>query len=122
VIFLDNLQMKHPERMWFTKIAVTGNGKNISLSGFALDHTVVADYIKRIKEIGKIDNSEVAELKNYIPAQLLSSGIGMGSVDSSTAKSDSQTLSQVVLRVLQSTEIEGVTLQKFEISIQLQNG
>jgi len=61
VMFLDNLQMKHPERMWFTKVAVTGSGKNITLSGFALDHTVIADYIKRIKEIGKIDTSEIAE-------------------------------------------------------------
>jgi Tfp pilus assembly protein PilN len=122
VIFLDNLQIKHPERMWFTKIAFNGAKKDIILSGYALDHTVIADYIKRIKEIGKIDTSEIAELKNYIPTQLLTSGILAGTTSTTNSKAETQTLSQVALRVLQSTEVDGVTLQKFEISIQLQNG
>ena len=53
VVLLDSLQSKHPERMWFTKISYTTKTQTLQLNGFALDHTVIADYMKRLKEIGK---------------------------------------------------------------------
>ena len=51
IILLDNLQMKHPERMWFNRIAFTNATNTLELSGYALDHSVIADYLKRLKEI-----------------------------------------------------------------------
>lgn len=122
VLLLDSLQSKHPERMWFTKISFSTKTQTLQLSGYALDHTVIADYMKRLKEIGKIDSGDYAELKEFIPPQLLNSDLKGQSAPVSIMK-QTQTLDQVTLKELVSSEeLQGVTLQKFEITIRVKNG
>jgi Tfp pilus assembly protein PilN len=121
VVLLDSLQSKHPERMWFTKISYTTKTQTLQLNGFALDHTVIADYMKRLKEIGKIDAGEYSELKDFIPPQLLNSDPGSKEAPVSVLY-NTQTFEKVTLKELLSEELQGVTLQRFEISIRVTNG
>jgi Tfp pilus assembly protein PilN len=122
VVLLDSLQSKHPERMWFTKISYTTKTQTLQLNGFALDHTVIADYMKRLKEIGKIDGGEYAELKEFIPPQLLNSDSAAKEPPVSVLY-NTQTFDKVTLKeLISSEELQGVTLQKFEISIRVTNG
>lgn len=122
VVLLDSLQSKHPERMWFSKIAYSTKTKSLTLAGYALDHTVIADYMKRLKEIGKIDAGDLAELKDYIPPQLLNTEIKQ-STAAVLPRADVQSLDQVTLKqLISSEELQGVTLQKFEISIRVTDG
>lgn len=122
IILLDNLQMKHPERMWFNRIAFTNATNTLELSGYALDHSVIADYLKRLKEIGKIDASNASELKEFVPPQLLNSSLAAKDAIANEIKNEMRALEQVTLKSLQSEDVQGVTLQKFEITIKLQNG
>lgn len=122
IILLDSLQSKHPERMWFTKISYSLKNKSLVLNGYALDHTVIADYMKRLKEIGKIDTTDASEMKDFIPPQLLNSDLKQSSV-TVPVRSEVQKLDQVTLKQLVSSEeLQGVTLQKFEISIRITDG
>ncbi len=122
IVLLDNLQMKHPERMWFNRIAFTNATNTLELSGYALDHSVIADYLKRLKEIGKIDASDVSELREFVPPQLLNSSLTAKDTIANETKNEIKSLEQVTLKSLQSEDVQGVTLQKFEITIKLQNG
>jgi Tfp pilus assembly protein PilN len=122
VILLDSLQSKHPERMWFTKISYTSKTQTLQLNGFALDHTVIADYMKRLKEIGKIDAGEYSELKDFIPPQLLNADSESKEAPASVLF-NTQTFDKVTLKeLISSEELQGVTLQRFEISIRVTNG
>lgn len=122
IILLDSLQSKHPERMWFTRISYSLKSKSLVLNGYALDHTVIADYMKRLKEIGKIDTTDISEMKNFIPPQLINSDLKQSSV-TVPVRSEVQRLDQVTLKQLVSSEdLQGVTLQKFEISIRITDG
>lgn len=107
--------------MWFTKISYTTKTQTLQLNGFALDHTVIADYMKRLKEIGKIDAGEYSELKDFIPPQLLNSDPGSKEAPVSVLY-NTQTFEKVTLKELLSEELQGVTLQRFEISIRVTNG
>ena len=124
IVLLDNLQIKHPERMWFSKIELTRGRENaqaLVMTGYALDHTVIADYMKRLKEIGKMDSSDASELKEFIPPQLINSELKQETT-TLESKPDVRKIDQVMLKSLVSEEKQGVTLQKFEITIYLQNG
>lgn len=122
IVLLDSLQSKHPERMWFTKISYSLKNKSLVLNGYALDHTVIADYMKRLKEIGKIDATDASEMKDFIPPQLLNSDLKQSSV-TVPVRTEVQKLDQVTLKQLVSSEeVQGVTLQKFEISIRITDG
>ncbi|NBW80202.1 hypothetical protein EBR21_00460 [bacterium] len=122
VVLLDSLQSKHPERMWFNKISYSTKTKSLILAGYALDHTVIADYMKRLKEIGKIDAGDLAELKDYIPPQLLNTDVKQ-TIVATQSRADVQSLDQVTLKqLISSEELQGVTLQKFEISIRITSG
>lgn len=122
IVLLDSLQSKHPERMWFTKISYSMKNKSLVLNGYALDHTVIADYMKRLKEIGKIDVADASEMKDFIPPQLLNSDLKQSSV-TVPVRTEVQKLDQVTLKQLVSSEeVQGVTLQKFEISIRITDG
>lgn len=122
VALMDSLQSKHPERMWFTKIAYSTKNRNLQLTGFALDHTVIADYMKRLREIGKIDASENSELRDFIPPQLLNSDFKQTN-QADKVKNETQSLDQVTLKqLISSEELQGVTLQKFEINIRISSG
>lgn len=122
VALMDSLQSKHPERMWFTKISYSTKNKNLQLTGFALDHTVIADYMKRLREIGKIDASENSELRDFIPQQLLNSDFKQAN-STEKQKNETQSLDQVTLKqLISSEELQGVTLQKFEINIRISSG
>jgi hypothetical protein len=108
--------------MWFTKISYSLKNKSLVLNGYALDHTVIADYMKRLKEIGKIDTTDASEMKDFIPPQLLNSDLKQSSV-TVPVRSEVQKLDQVTLKQLVSSEeLQGVTLQKFEISIRITDG
>ncbi|MEY3900912.1 MAG: hypothetical protein RL189_218 [Pseudomonadota bacterium] len=122
ILLLDSLQSKHPERMWFTKISYSMKNKSLVLNGYALDHTVIADYMKRLKEIGRIDATDASEMKDFIPPQLLNSDLKQSSV-TVPVRSETQKLDQVTLKQLVSSEeLQGDTLQKFEISIRITDG
>lgn len=123
VVLLDSLQSKHPERMWFTKISYSTKNKNLQLVGYALDHTVIADYMKRLREIGKIDSSELNELKEFVPQQLLRFDF-QKDAQIKPKRTEFQTLGLISLKQLVSSEelVKGVTLQKFEINIQISSG
>jgi Tfp pilus assembly protein PilN len=122
VMLLDHLQIRHPERMWFTKLSYSSKTQSVQLHGYALDHTVIADYIKRLKEIGKIDSSDSQELREFVPQQLLASEPKMLST-TRQIKSEPQSLEQISLKqLISSEEFQGVTLQKFEINIKIKSG
>lgn len=120
IILMDSLQSKHPERMWFSEIKYSASTNTLKLTGFALDHTVIADYMKRLKEIGNIDPADREDLKNFIPPQLVQMKTG---ATPKLEKQPIQTLEDITLTDLVSTDdVGGVTLQKFEINIKLRNG
>lgn len=122
VIILDHLQIKHPERMWFDKVTFTSASNQLELRGFALDHAVIADYIKRLKETGEVDVSDASELKDFIPKQLQKFS-SLEELPEGQSKSDKVKSFEIVdLKSLKSEVIDGVTLQKFEITIQIKNG
>lgn len=122
VIILDHLQIKHPERMWFDKVTFTSASNQLELRGFALDHAVIADYIKRLKETGEVDVSDASELKDFIPKQLQKFS-SLEGLPEGQSKSDKVKSFEIVdLKSLKSEVVDGVTLQKFEITIQIKNG
>lgn len=122
VIILDHLQIKHPERMWFDKIKFSNANGRLELSGFALDHAVIADYMKRLKETGQVDVSDITELRDFIPKQLQKFSSLEGENQSRPEKEEIKSFEMVNLRSLKSELKEGVTLQRFEIIIQIKNG
>lgn len=122
VVLLDSLQIKHPERMWFNKLSYKNSASTLTIQGYALDHTVIAEYLKKLKEIGKIDASDIGDLRSFIPPQLLNSGMMAKNQNIPDEKNEIKALEDVTLKSLQSEDVEGVTLQKFEITIRLQNG
>lgn len=122
VMMIDNLQRKHPERMWFQSLSFKTSTNTIALEGYALDHTVIAEYLKKLKELGSLDSSDSTELKNFIPQQLLNSGFALKSGNENSEKNDIKTLEEVTLHSLQSEEKDGVTLHKFKITIKFENG
>jgi len=122
VIILDHLQIKHPERMWFDKIKFSNADRQLELTGFALDHAVIADYMKRLKETGQVDVSDISELRDFIPKQLQKFSTLESEKSDSTEKEEIKSFEIVNLKSLKSQLIDGVTLQRFEIIIQLKNG
>ena len=122
VVLLDNLQMRHAERMWFSKLSYSTFTGVLTLSGYALDHSVIADYLKRLKEMEKIDSSAIGELREFIPPQLLNSGLTANPESVEQNKNEIKSLESVILTSLRSEEVQGVTLQKFEITIKIQVG
>lgn len=122
VIILDHLQIKHPERMWFDKVTFTSASNQLELRGFALDHAVIADYIKRLKETGEVDVSDASELKDFIPKQLQKFSSLEGLPESEIKSEKVKSFEIVDLKSLKSEVVDGVTLQKFEITIQIKNG
>lgn len=122
VIILDHLQIKHPERMWFDKVKFTNASKQLELTGFALDHAVIADYMKRLKETGQSDVSDISELRDFIPKQLQKFSSIENDDKESKEKQEVKSFEVVNLRSLKSELVDGVTLQRFEIIIQLKNG
>jgi Tfp pilus assembly protein PilN len=66
VLLLDTLQAQHLERMWFTFVGVKEN--EIQLNGFALDHSIIAEYAGRLKlTIGEQSNGPMGDLKDFVP-------------------------------------------------------
>jgi hypothetical protein len=122
VIILDHLQIKHPERMWFDKIKFSNTNGQLELSGFALDHAVIADYMKRLKETGQVDVSDISELRDFIPKQLQKFSSLENENQSRPEKEEIKSFEMVNLRSLKSELKDGVTLQRFEIIIQIKNG
>lgn len=122
VIILDHLQIKHPERMWFDKISFSSASRQLELTGFALDHAVIADYIKRLKETGQVDVSDISELRDFIPKQLQKFTSLESESDKQLEKEQIKSFEIVNLKSLKSELVEGVTLQRFEIIIQIKNG
>jgi hypothetical protein len=94
----------------------------LTLSGYALDHSVIADYLRRLKEMEKIDSSAIGELREFIPPQLLNSGLAVGAQSADANKNEIKSLESVILTSLKSEEVQGVTLQRFEITIKIQVG
>ncbi|MEN9528695.1 MAG: hypothetical protein RI932_568 [Pseudomonadota bacterium] len=122
VVLLDNLQMRHPERMWFNKLSYSTITGVVTITGYALDHSVIADYLKRLKEMEKIDSSAIGELREFIPQQLLNTGLAANALSSDSSKNEIKSLENITLTSLKSEEVQGVTLQKFEITIKIQVG
>jgi Tfp pilus assembly protein PilO len=66
VLLLDTLQNQHLERMWFTGVGVNGN--DVHLQGFALDHSIIAEYVRRLKiNIGAQAEGDAGDLKDFVP-------------------------------------------------------
>jgi hypothetical protein len=66
VLLLDTLQGQHLERMWFTGVSM--KGKEIRLQGYALDHSVIAEYARRLKvNIGSESEGVAGDLKDFVP-------------------------------------------------------
>lgn len=122
VIILDHLQIKHPERMWFDKISFSAASRQLELTGFALDHAVIADYMKRLKETGQADDSDVSELRDFIPKQLQKFSTLESDSERQVEKEQIKSFDIVNLKSLKSELVEGVTLQRFEIIILIKNG
>jgi hypothetical protein len=83
---------------------------------------VIADYLKRLKEMEKIDSSAIGELREFIPQQLLNTGLAANALSSDSSKNEIKSLENITLTSLKSEEVQGVTLQKFEITIKIQVG
>ncbi|MEY2987767.1 MAG: hypothetical protein RJB13_1288 [Pseudomonadota bacterium] len=122
VIILDHLQIKHPERMWFDRIKFSNSTKQLELSGFALDHAVIADYMKRLKDTGQVDVSDIEDLRDFIPKQLQTFSALENESNENKEKNQIKSFEVVDLKSLKSALVDGVTLQRFEIIIQLKNG
>ncbi|MBM3382461.1 MAG: PilN domain-containing protein [Betaproteobacteria bacterium] len=122
IVLLDNLQMRHPERMWFNKLTYSTVTGVVTLTGYALDHSVIADYLRRLKEMEKIDSSAIGELREFVPQQLLNSSLAVTASSPEASKNEIKALESVTLTSLKSEEVQGVTLQKFEITIKIQVG
>lgn len=65
VLAFDELQKIHPDRMWFTSLAVRGS--EATLQGFAADHGVVSDYALRLREVDGTALADVVDLKSFEP-------------------------------------------------------
>ncbi len=50
VIVLDKLSNAAPNQLWFTRLIYTSNG--IKISGKALDHRIVAEFVKDLQKTG----------------------------------------------------------------------
>ena len=65
VLLLDTLQAQHLERMWFGSLAL--DGEDATLEAFALDHAVIAEYVRRLKlNLGEASSDSTA-LKDFVP-------------------------------------------------------
>jgi Tfp pilus assembly protein PilN len=66
VLLLDTLQNQHLERMWFTSLSLKGD--DVHVQGFALDHVVIAEYVRRLKvNVGGNAEGEAGDLKDFVP-------------------------------------------------------
>jgi len=74
VLLLDTLQGQHLERMWFTGVSLSGN--DVRLNGFALDHSVIAEYVRRLKvSVGAQSDGDAGDLKDFVPPFMQESGV-----------------------------------------------
>lgn len=65
VFFLDTLQQQHLERMWLSEVAY--DGELVSVRGLALDHAVIAEYLRRLKLLGGGQDGSGSDLKEFVP-------------------------------------------------------
>ena len=65
VLLLDTLQGQHLERMWFSNLRV--ENESVTLDGYAFDHAVIAEYVRRLKlQVGD-NGAGSADLKDFVP-------------------------------------------------------
>jgi hypothetical protein len=73
VFFLDTLQQQHLERMWIANIAVADNA--VTMKAYALDHAVIAEYVRRLKLLGMgADGADAGDLKDFVPPFMRAGG------------------------------------------------
>lgn len=113
VLLLDVLQGQHLDRMWFTKLNMAGN--NIRVQGYALDHAVIAEYVRRLKmNVNGQSEGDVNDLKDFIPHFMQGE-----SISEEIARTESVfpiTISDVKLSKSTADTKESVLVQSFDIN------
>lgn len=66
VVVLDQLQRQHLERMWLEEVQVEDK-KKVTLIGWAVDHSVLAEYAKRLKQVNQELELEKINLDEFDP-------------------------------------------------------
>lgn len=65
VVLLDTLtRVIIPQRMWFTNLAVVQN--SVSIGGFALDQTTVADFMRQLETCGLFSSVTLKSIKHQV--------------------------------------------------------
>ncbi len=65
VAVLDKLQELHLERMWITSMEFKQN--TMSIKGWATDHNVISEYVRRLKTANNTDDISSIDLKSFKP-------------------------------------------------------
>jgi Tfp pilus assembly protein PilN len=117
VLLLDTLQTQHLERMWFTSMSLEGN--EARLQGFALDHVVIAEYVRRLKvNVGGNSEAEAGDLKEFVPPFMRD-----GEASAKDAVGDSESVmpikvSDIRINGSKADKRENVLVQSFDVKFQ----
>lgn len=113
VFFLDTLQQQHLERMWLSE--VTSDGTSVSLKGFALDHAVIAEYLRRLKLLGGGQYGDASDLKEFVPPFLREEGTGREDATSAGAVAPLKLTDVKIVKSTSQTQ-EETLVQQFSIT------
>ena len=111
VLILDKLQQHHLERMWFEGLKML-KGK-VTINGIALDHTIISEYVRRLKTMDADDDVELANIREFVPEFMKEKSDKIENVDETQNVAPFK-LSAVALKKSTAEVVDGVTLQKFE--------
>lgn len=115
VLVLDKLQQNHLERMWFQSLKL--EKQKLIISGLALDHTIISEYVRRLKTIDSDEEFESEDMKNFVPSFLKDSD-GKGSLVDVNSSILPLSVKKVELIKSAAVEEQNVTLQKFDVQFE----
>ena len=111
VFILDKLQQNHLERMWFEGLKMQKG--RVSISGIALDHTIISEYVRRLKNMDADDELELSNIREFVPPFMKEKSDKIETVDEVRNVMPLR-LTAVHLKKSTAEVVDGVTLQKFE--------
>ncbi len=115
IYFLDKLQQEHHERLWLEALSM--ENKKVTMIGWALDHNIISEYMRRLKSYVGTDSGDAVDLKSFtpefnaVPTVPVKTKIEISSIFPLAIKN-------VTLKNSKTEALESVELQKFTIEFE----